>query len=118
MTDPDIASRLIDSVLHYDKISKWHAQLFMIMPDHVHALLAFPADSGMAATIGGWKRFHHSQNGIQWQDNFFDHRIRNQDEFDEKAAYIRRNTVVKGLCGAEDDWTWVIDRQAIDAACK
>jgi hypothetical protein len=39
-----------------------------------------------------------------------DHRIRNEAEFDEKAAYIRRNPAAKGLCQNEEEWPWTLSR--------
>ena len=109
LTHPDLSARLIESGKRYHNDSKWFVHLFLIMPNHIHALLSFPLEPGMSRTIGNWKRFHQRQNGVLWQDNYFDHRIRGQSEFDEKAAYIRRNPAVKGLCQAEEDWGLVMD---------
>ncbi len=77
------------------------------MPDHIHALLSFPALQAMGETIGAWKAYHAKQSRVVWQENFFDHRIRNKQELNKKAAYIRRNPVVKGLCEKEEDWRWM-----------
>lgn len=52
----------------------------------------------MSNVIGDWKRYQNTSLGVVWQDNFFDHRIRNDAEYFEKAEYIRRNPVAKGLC--------------------
>ena len=60
----------------------------------------------MSRVISEWKRYHTRQLNIQWQGNYFDHRIRNEAEYLEKAAYIRRNPVVKGLCDEPEDWCW------------
>ncbi|HTL67105.1 MAG TPA: hypothetical protein VL200_05545 [Lacunisphaera sp.] len=74
------------------------------MPDHVHALLRFPRDPGMAGIIGNWKRGTARFQGIQWQENFFDHRLRHKAEADEKWQYIRNNPVMQGLCDHQDNW--------------
>ena len=63
----------------------------------------------MTRIVSEWKRYHTRQHGIQWQENFFDHRIRNTQEYLEKAAYIRRNPVVKELCETPEAWRWVLD---------
>ncbi len=78
------------------------------MPDHLHALLDFPHDKSLGEVIRKWKAYQAGNLGITWQGNFFDHRIRNQDELEEKAAYIRLNPVRKNLCVDEDAWSWVI----------
>ncbi|MDB6113381.1 MAG: hypothetical protein JWQ62_326 [Lacunisphaera sp.] len=62
----------------------------------------------MRVVIGRWKARQTRTRSIQWQDNFFDHRIRNQQELQTKANYIRHNPVVKGLCQTAMDWAWVV----------
>ena len=61
----------------------------------------------MSRVVADWKRYQSRQHGINWQDNFFDHRIRNTAEYLEKAAYIRNNPVMKGMCETADDWPHV-----------
>ena len=68
----------------------------------------------MRIVVGRWKAWQTRQLGVLWQDNFFDHRIRNKREFDLKAEYIRQNPVVKGLCKNAADWPWVIDSLALE----
>jgi len=108
LTQPEIAKALIDSVAFYQTSGKWFVNLFLVMPDHIHALLNFPKDAVMSKVIGDWKRYQHNQHGILWQENFFDHRIRSDAEYLEKAAYIRRNPVAKGLCSMPEEWAWSI----------
>jgi hypothetical protein len=62
----------------------------------------------MTVVVGRWKAWQRRTLGVEWQKNFFDHRIRHDHESEEKAAYIRRNPVVAGLCAATGDWPWVI----------
>jgi len=106
LTETSLARALLDSVDHYEQRQRWHATIFLVMPDHLHAILSFPAQEAMAKTIGQWKRFHAKANGIIWQENFFDHRLRNLAEADLKFDYIRQNPVAKGLCATPDDWPW------------
>jgi len=35
----------------------WHCRLCLLMPDHLHAIMAFPREPGMATTIKNWKKF-------------------------------------------------------------
>ena len=111
LTHEPLAERLLDSVRFYEESARWYPHLFLLMPDQLHALLAFDlrADS-MAHVIGDWKGFHKRKNGVMWQENFFDHRIRHREECDEKAFYIRMNPVRKGLCQSAEDWRFVLDR--------
>ena len=79
------------------------------MPDHLHALMVFPRESSMRKTIGFWKAHHARKNGIVWQDGFFDHRIRNDAGFFEKAAYIRNNPVRANLVEKPEDWPHIVE---------
>lgn len=97
---------IIDGTRSYHDRGKWWCHLFLLMPDHLHAMLAFPSDASMSTVIRNWKRGSARFHGCQWQTNYFDHRIRNDRELSETWTYIRRNPVVKGLCAEEDDWRW------------
>lgn len=106
LTDESLAQALLDSVRFYHDQTRWHCSLFLLMPDHLHALIAFPQAQIMSVVMGAWKGYQTKRLGVRWQENFFDHRLRNRKELDEKAAYIRLNPVVKNLCAKADDWPW------------
>jgi REP element-mobilizing transposase RayT len=114
LTEPNIAGRIMRSVTLYEDQRRWHATVFLLMPDHLHALLSFAPDFTMSRIVGDWKGFHARKNGIHWQEGFFDHRLRNderREQLEMKCAYIRRNPVVAGLCRAAEDWPWVYPAQ-------
>lgn len=60
----------------------------------------------MSKTVGDWKRYQQRQNGINWQEGYFDHRIRDDTELQIKADYIRNNPCVKSLCSTPQEWPW------------
>jgi len=104
LTLPAIAAPLLESARFYHDQCKWHVGLMLLMPDHWHALMGFPRGKPMAELFRDWKRYTSRTLGIDWQDGFFDHRLRDDDEVTAKFHYIRRNPVVKGLCAREEDW--------------
>jgi putative transposase len=106
LTDAAKAEALLAAARFYHESAKWQGHLFLIMPDHVHAMLAFSAAESMSTVVWNWKRAMTRLHGVKWQDNYFDHRLRSDEESAKTWAYIRRNPVVKGLCTAEDDWRW------------
>ncbi|MEQ2007126.1 MAG: hypothetical protein ABMA26_10030 [Limisphaerales bacterium] len=85
----------------------WHCRLMLLMPDHLHAIIAFPPTPGMRTILTNWKEFLARKQGIAWQRDFFDHRLRNQHEEMEKQSYILMNPVRKGCCERAEDWPWV-----------
>ena len=105
-TDEAVAGTLLSAARMYHEPKKWHVHLFLIMPDHVHAMLSFQADTAMSEVVRNWKRGTTRMHGVKWQENYFDHRLRTDEEAAKTWIYIRRNPVVKGLCEAEDDWRW------------
>lgn len=106
-----LAQALLDSARAYETKQRWHITLFLIMPDHVHALLSFARDASMSKTVGDWKHFHARKRGIVWQQGYFDHRLRDDERGEQLSAkmnYIRQNPVAAGLCSKAEDWPWVI----------
>jgi hypothetical protein len=107
LTTPLLAASLLTAAERYHNLGHWWCELFLLMPDHVHALLRFPAETHLAEAIRQWKRGTTRFQHVNWQVNFFDHRLRNAKEANEKWRYIRLNPVVKGLCAAETHWPYV-----------
>ncbi|SRR6266567_7658897 len=81
-------------------------QLLLLMPDHLHALIGVDGKTSLAQLIRGYKRITAKIAGIKWQRNFFDHRLRHDESFAEKFAYICQNPVRAGLISTEHDWPY------------
>ena len=96
--------RLWENTRRQMDAGRWWVRLFMVMPDHLHMMASFPRNPGMKAVIREWKRWTALTLGIEWQRDFFDHRIRNAKEYEEKAFYIRQNPVRKGLVADAREW--------------
>ena len=82
------------------------------MPDHLHAIISFNRDPGMKKSIYVNKKFTARNHGIQWQRDFFDHRLRHDESYLEKAHYIRMNPVRAGLCQSPEDWAYVWENRS------
>lgn len=114
LIEPATGTALLESAGFYHRRDSWFCHLFLLMLDHLHALLCFPREVDMRIVVGRWKAWQTRTLGVNWQDNFFDHRIRSARELRLKADYISQNPVVKGLCAKADDWPWVIDTTHIE----
>jgi putative transposase len=106
LTAPSLAPQILAAARRYHGLGRWWCELFLLMPDHLHAMIVFPRESGMSLTLRDWKRGVAKFQGVHWQENYFDHRIRNEQEAQETWFYIRRNPVVNELWTREDDWPW------------
>jgi REP element-mobilizing transposase RayT len=112
ITSGPLAQALLDSARLYESTQRWHITLFLLMPDHIHALLSFANDQTMSRTIGDWKHFQTHEHDIIWQEGYFDHRLRDDERGEQLSAkmnYIRQNPVAAGLCASAADWPWVIE---------
>ena len=95
---------------------------FVVMPDHVHAILSVAPDSTIGAFLLAWKktssfrikRFYAQEfanyretcpeNCPVWQANFYDFLLESDKKFLEKIDYMHDNPVTAGLCGTILDW--------------
>lgn len=99
-------SKVLEAVRHYHEIQRWHCDLVLLMPDHLHALIAFPFESRMRNCVNQIKSYLSKAADLRWQRDFFDHRLRNDEERHEKANYILRNPERAGLVEPGALWTW------------
>ena len=82
---------------HYDGVS---VDQYCIMPDHIHLILRLETQINgriisaptVSTVIGSMKRWVSRQIGNPiWQKSFYDHAIRNQQDYDEVWSYIENN---------------------------
>ncbi|VGO16300.1 hypothetical protein PDESU_04891 [Pontiella desulfatans] len=106
LCQPETATVLKDSLLFYQTRGDLWVHLLVLMPDHLHAILSFSPTIGMQKSISTWKRYNARMKGIQWQRDFFDHRLRKDESFVEKAHYIRMNPVRASLVDAPEKWPY------------
>jgi len=121
LVTPSLAKALMESAKFYHRRQRWYITVFMLMPDHVHALLSFERDESMSRVIGDWKHYQTVQHGIAWQEDYFDHRLRDDErgeQLSDKMNYIRQNPVAAGLCPNAEDWLWWIERSALNAGVR
>lgn len=107
LATPELWPFLAESIERRVACGEWWVHLFVAMPDHCHALMSFPAEQGMKKTIADWKRWLATQRGFRWQSDFFDHRLRRDESFEEKHAYIVNNPVRAGLVVQPEEWPYV-----------
>jgi len=77
---PDASVRLFETVRHRQEKFLWWPYLFLLMPDHLHALLSFPpSGKTLKLIISKWKEWTAKELGIVWQRDFFEHRLRHDE---------------------------------------
>jgi putative transposase len=113
LANPRIAPSLIDTIKHRNERQIWYTHLAVIMPDHVHLIVSFGRiDTPIQTVVSKWKEWTAKSFGIRWQRDFFEHRLRQEEGFREKAAYVFANPARAGLVKQAEDWpyTFIAER--------
>ena len=107
LCQPAIGPALLESCVIYHQAHRWWVRIFLLMPDHVHALVAMPKEESLETRIRLWKSYQTKNHGISWQTGFFEHRLRSCESQSQKIEYIRMNPVRAGLVARPEDWPYV-----------
>ncbi|HEX7378824.1 MAG TPA: transposase [Pirellulales bacterium] len=94
---PELAEIVDTSLRHFDN-DRYLMLDFVVMPNHVHLLAAFPDEKAMLSQCESWKHYMATQinrrlkqRGRFWQQDGFDHLVRNEEQFAFLRRYIEEN---------------------------
>lgn len=97
---------------------------FVLMPDHVHALIWLPEPRDLQRFLHGWKRMSsfairrwYAEHAPQyyaefgpgdrfWQPKCYTFHIYSERKLTEKLNYLHENPVRAGLVQRATDWRW------------
>ncbi|HXN51581.1 MAG TPA: transposase [Candidatus Acidoferrum sp.] len=117
LRNPKIAEMVQQSLLSFDA-QRYRLLAWVVMPNHVHALLEPLNGWTIAKVVGSWKKFtaskiydHHQRTGEGpsspiWHREYWDRYIRNQKHFEQAIEYIHQNPVKAGLVTTPAIWPW------------
>ncbi len=81
---------------------------FVVMPNHVHLLVAFQDQETMLKQCESWKHWQATQihrvtheTGRFWQQDGFDHLVRSCEQFEHLRRYIANNPKIAHLAPGE-----------------
>ncbi|MGB0372194.1 MAG: REP-associated tyrosine transposase [Opitutales bacterium] len=104
----DVANAIKESISNYKSHGRWYPKLVVVMPDHLHFIIALDTDRfSITSTFTAWKRFIARGEKVSWQNGFFEHRLRNEASMEEKYSYILRNPVRGGLVDCPSQWPYL-----------
>jgi REP element-mobilizing transposase RayT len=93
----DLAQVVADSLRYFDG-ERYALSDFVVMPNHVHLLAAFPSAEAMLLQCESWKHYTGVQinqalgrQGRFWQTDGFDHLVRGPEHFEGLRRYIAAN---------------------------
>jgi REP element-mobilizing transposase RayT len=110
---PDIADLVANAMRHFNE-SRYLLLDWVVMPNHVHAIVWPMPNHLMSDILKSWKQFTSRRAkkivGLGedpfWQPESYDHWIRSDEEKARIARYIRNNPVSAGLCASPEGWRW------------
>jgi len=112
LRDARIAGYVEDAILRGEELGHYQLDAYVVMPNHVNVLL-WPR-MPLARITGGIKGVSARDANVAlgrvgmhfWEDESFDHWVRNEAELVRIRAYIERNPVTAGLVERPEDWPW------------
>jgi putative transposase len=107
LRNPALAGVVADALAKFDG-ERYSQIAWVVMPNHVHALLVQHPDWPMEKLLHSWKSFtskqlnkHLGRVGMFWQRNYFDRIVRDEAHLANCVRYIRRNPQKAGLRAGE-----------------
>lgn len=106
------AAKIVESSIVFGVPERYDLYAWCVMGNHVHVLLKPIWD--LVAIMKSLKGFTaYEINGLTqtrgrtlWQDESYDHWVRDEEELARIIHYIENNPVAAGLCGRPEDWPW------------
>ena len=110
LKDPALASIVEDSLLHFQNV-RYLLSAWCVMPNHVHVVVTPHHDHSLSTIVHSWKSYSaHEINrllgrkGTVWQEEAFDHIVRDEKSMERFVRYIEDNPVIAGLCDRPEQW--------------
>ena len=105
------ARLLLDVLFEYRRQGKYLLHEFVIMPDHVRALITpageIPLERAVQFIKGGFSFRVRRESKIEvWQQSFSNHRIRDAGDYARHSGYIRLNPVRARLVGSAQEYPY------------
>lgn len=92
------AQTIVEGALRFFDTQRYLLGEFVVMPNHVHALVMPMGGHDLSSILHSWKSFTANQinrqqgrEGTLWQDESFDHIIRDDESLAATIRYIREN---------------------------
>lgn len=113
LRDPQVATCVMEALFTAER--QWQLydlSAWVIMPNHVHVLLdPHKAVSEVTRAVKSASAREANQilgrRGMAfWQDESYDHWVRDAREFNRIVRYIESNPVDAGLVGRIEEWEW------------
>jgi REP element-mobilizing transposase RayT len=107
-------AELVADALRFFQDVRYELSAWVVMPNHVHVVFSPIPPRTVSTILHTWKSF--TSHGLQkllpnpivpfWQNESYDHLVRNDDDFHRCCRYTVMNPVNAGLCAEPHLWPW------------
>jgi len=104
---PDIADVLTNEMQRMTTEGCWTLRCLTVMPDHAHRFFTLGERLTLSQTVARLKTKTQvlvRRCGTDWQNNFYDHKVRPNDSIESLIRYIYLNPDHAGLVLPIDSW--------------
>ncbi len=119
LRNPDVAAMVVEAI-RFREERDWHVFEYVVMPSHLHLFFEIVKsnpksdEAKLKSLLEQFKRWtgHEAaqilslDEGRFWQDEWFDHWSRSDEEDEKICAYIRRNPEKAGLVAHFQNWPY------------
>ena len=113
LSDARIARQVVEAIASGASLKQFYElQAWVVMPNHVHMLIlphvALPRITHwIKGRTAREANLLLGRTGARfWQEESYDHWVRDEKEFNRIVAYIEENPVSAGLVARAEDWPW------------
>ncbi len=112
LRQPAVAQQVQASLEYGVQLGHYHLHAWVIMPNHVHLL--FTGQVSVSKLLGSLKAASAKRANLLigrtgqpfWQDESYDHLVRNGEEFRRIQRYIENNPVTACLVAHPEEYAW------------
>ncbi len=104
---------LFDSLNFLDERNSLKTVCCIVMPDHIHVVAKLPKNNKLSDVLKSFKGFtSHKINkllgrkGSFWQEQYYEHRVRDDEDLERIAEYCHENPLRAGLTEKPGEWEY------------
>lgn len=106
-------AKIVADVLQFHARRRFDLLAWVVMPNHVHAVVHPLPGFTLSQILKGWKGYAaHEANrilqrtGAFWQGESYDHLVRDDEDMYRCCLYTTMNPVNARLCACPENWPW------------
>ena len=116
----EVAELFVSTMFRYRDSGRFQLHEYVVMPNHVHVVFSVEDGQSLGQVIQLLKGGFSHALGVAgfnmkavWQPGYYDHRVRNSDEYAKVRSYIRHNPVKRGLAEKPEQYPYSSANSAV-----